>query len=71
MTRNPFDPAGVRIVLSRFDMWNVTRAGRFVAAFPKVHFETADDVRNALKLMSRAFDFGVDSVRNPQPIEAI
>lgn len=68
---NPYNPHGVMVRLNRHDLWCVTRAGRFVAAFPRAHFETEADVRNVLKLMSRAFDFGVESAKNRQPIEAL
>lgn len=69
--RNPYSPNGVIVRLNRYDLWCVTRAGRFVAAFPRAHFETETEVRKVLKLMARAFDHGVHFERNKQPIEAL
>ena len=69
---NAYSPEGVRVVLNKHDLWSVTRAGRFVAAFPKTHFETERDVRNVLRLMSRAFEEGAASeTEKREPIKAI
>jgi len=69
---NPYAP-GFRVVPSQFNFWRVLRLdGTFVGIFPREHFREPCDVRNLMKLMSTAFERGVEvGSALPSPAEKV